>query len=898
MTKEILSNTFYLNINKESSSNPPSYIEKEILSNSFNININKIPNRPPVIRDLDCSLSDRNCTITFNIHDEDGDRMDVYLTRNGTEELILSNQLSGSKTITLYNLPNGVTTLSLRVSDGSLDCRSETISIEIKEVVQNRPPIITNLKHSLSGKNCTITFNIHDEDNDKMNVYLTRNNQEEMVLSNQSSGNKTITVNNLSVGSHIMSLRVSDGKLNTYSDTFRVTVEEEIINNPPTISNIQVNKTNYAGVYELEFEIQDVDNDKMDVYLKVGDSNYEPILVNQSNGVKQYKGQGLSAGNHTCFIKVSDGKQEVVSNSFNIRIPQVSNDSIFESIELITPTTIKANTPTRVAIKLKSKANIDKKTIHPKIKDIGNKVKIYNAQWEKGNVLTDWRESVSEISDKTSSIKVGLENITSTVETIQGDYVTSSQIEQLDNSWTAKFKDGYHEGITSIDKDGITVTSNGVKSKTSMSANGFKITKTDTGEDVFKVNADGTLYMKGSVTVTSGNAKDMVDRVAGWTYSGTTEINGGNIRTGTLSASKITAGTLDASKVNVTNLNASNIKSGKLSANYIDATNLSVKGELLSGQINGVGGIKFAQGAVISSYDSHVSGYKGIQISAPSIKLGDKVDIYSPTLISTVTGKSSTSSTSSSWTMSNSGGLNCSTVNTTGTTTVGGTLNVRNNMINGMNNLQIGRGSVNIPVFGTNYTYDYIKGGASRIAFADSGPIHFLYNGSRSSFIAGGTVYLPHAGNTNCDHFRLGAGIMASPSSGSFHFLTANGNTSPLYAGVLYSATTLSLKEPMVMSNNSVFDKINSINVIETKNGLRLHNPISMVDAIDESSEVVKTVYNEEKDEIKTSIDYTSAISTLWKAVQELKQENDELKEIIKSLCPKESDFFKDATDC
>src|SRR5699024_9134928 len=104
-----------------------------------------------------------------------------------------------------------------------------------------------------------------------------------------------------------------------------------------------------------------------------------------------------------------------------------------------------------------------------------------------------------------------------------------------------------YDGITTIDKDGITVTSSNVKSKTSMTSSGFKITKTDNNEDVFKVNADGTLYMKGSVTVTSGNAKDMVDRVAGWTYSGTTEINGGNIRTGTLSASKITAGTLDAS---------------------------------------------------------------------------------------------------------------------------------------------------------------------------------------------------------------------------------------------------------------------------------------------------------------------------------------------------------------
>ena len=426
---------------------------KEIFSNGFNLNINKTANRPPV---------------------------------STIEKEVVSN---------IFHLNVNKTT--------------------------NKPPTITNLKHSLSGKNCTITFNIHDEDNDKMNVYLTRNGLEELVLSNQSSGDKTITINNLSTGNHIISLRVNDGKLNAYSDTFRVIIEEDIVNNPPTVSNIQVKKTNSVGVYELEFEIQDLDNDKMDVYLKVGDSNYEPILINQSNGVKQYKGQGLSVGNHTCFIRVSDGKQEVISNSFIIRIPQTSNDNIFESIELITPATIKANTPTRVAIKLKSKANIDKKIIHPKIKGIENRVKIHNAQFEKGNVLTDWRKSVSEISDKTSNLKVGLEEITSTVENIQGDYVTSSRIEQLDNSWTAKFKDGYHEGITSINKDGITVTSNGVRSKTSMSANGFKITKTDTGENVFEVNQDGTLGIKGAIK-------------SGSTITGAT-ISGGSMTIGNVS---------------------------------------------------------------------------------------------------------------------------------------------------------------------------------------------------------------------------------------------------------------------------------------------------------------------------------------------------------------------------
>ena len=62
-----------------------------------------------------------------------------------------------------------------------------------------------------------------------------------------------------------------------------------------------------------------------------------------------------------------------------------------------------------------------------------------------------------------------------------------------------------YDGITTIDKDGITVTSSNVKSKTSMTSSGFKITKTDTNEDVFKVNADGTLYMKGQITVTGGS---------------------------------------------------------------------------------------------------------------------------------------------------------------------------------------------------------------------------------------------------------------------------------------------------------------------------------------------------------------------------------------------------------
>ena len=73
-----------------------------------------------------------------------------------------------------------------------------------------------------------------------------------------------------------------------------------------------------------------------------------------------------------------------------------------------------------------------------------------------------------------------------------------------------------YDGITTIDKDGITVIASNVKSKTSMSANGFKITKTDTNEDVFKVGSDGKLIMTGDIqgstfSSTSGDFKVLDD---------------------------------------------------------------------------------------------------------------------------------------------------------------------------------------------------------------------------------------------------------------------------------------------------------------------------------------------------------------------------------------------------
>lgn len=175
------------------------------------------------------------------------------------------------------------------------------------------------------------------------------------------------------------------------------------------------------------------------------------------------------------------------------------------------------------------------------------------------------------------------------------------------------------------------------------------------------------------------------------------------------------------------------------------------------------------------------------------------------------------------------------TVYVSGVCTIGSELNVKNKAIYGMNNIALARG----------------------------------------------TVYLPQGGGNNTvDYLRMGGGFMATSDWGNFHFLTREGSVSNIFAGNVTSAYALaSVARVANCENRSVFDEINSVNVIETEEGLRLvDNPVRLTSKDENTNSAVYTTYNEKTEQAEVSIDYTTAISTLWKAVQELKQEVEMLK--------------------
>lgn len=133
---------------------------------------------------------------------------------------------------------------------------------------------------------------------------------------------------------------------------------------------------------------------------------------------------------------------------------------------------------------------------------------------ETNQTAVNGKVTALETWKKTAEQKITDNSIVSTVKAAKetngkNTFAQQSDITQLNDSWTAKFSDGYNQGIVAMNKNGITVTSTAASSKTSMSANGFKITRTANNEDIFKVNSDGTLALKGSINGSSINGSSI-----------------------------------------------------------------------------------------------------------------------------------------------------------------------------------------------------------------------------------------------------------------------------------------------------------------------------------------------------------------------------------------------------
>lgn len=134
--------------------------------------------------------------------------------------------------------------------------------------------------------------------------------------------NGTITAK--AKGSATITARTSDGNKTA---TCAVTVTETTTptptpptNNAPTISFVLVSNETSSGGYTLSYTATDPDGDTLTHKLKLDAGGYSTISPTKSGTSYTFNGSGLSIGNHTGQIQVSDGRLTATSEVFNITI--------------------------------------------------------------------------------------------------------------------------------------------------------------------------------------------------------------------------------------------------------------------------------------------------------------------------------------------------------------------------------------------------------------------------------------------------------------------------------------------------------------------------------------------------------------------------------------------------
>ena len=176
---------------------------------------------------------------------------------------------------------------------------------------------------------------------------------------------------------------------------------------------------------------------------------------------------------------------------------------------------------------------------------------------------TDIRSEVADLNNNlTSKINQTASSISSEVANLNSNL--TSKITQTEQSLTAKFDDGYSQGVTTINKDGIKVSQSNYSGYTQMKADGFYVNNGT--ENVVSITKNGAVF-KGIMNMTGGS------------ITGTT-IDGGLIKTGTVDADRIKANSITASQIasgaiSTDELAANAVTAAKIKANTITADQIA-----------------------------------------------------------------------------------------------------------------------------------------------------------------------------------------------------------------------------------------------------------------------------------------------------------------------------------
>ena len=256
-------------------------------------------NVAPVLNTIDDQTVNELVELTFTATASDDDSLTFSL--DGTVPSGAAITSAGVFTWTPTELQDGDHTITVQVTDGSLT-DSETLTVTVNEV--NVAPVLNAIGDKGTSELVELTFTATASDTDVVdNVVNTLTFSFDGTVPSGAAitddGNFTWTPTESQVGSHDITVQVTDGSL-TDSETLTVTVRD--VNVAPVLNTIDDQTVN--EFVELTFTATASDDDSLTFSL---DGTVPSGAAITSAGVFTWTPTELQDGDHTITVQVTDG---------------------------------------------------------------------------------------------------------------------------------------------------------------------------------------------------------------------------------------------------------------------------------------------------------------------------------------------------------------------------------------------------------------------------------------------------------------------------------------------------------------------------------------------------------------------------------------------------------------
>ncbi|MGI2142199.1 putative Ig domain-containing protein [Shewanella baltica] len=300
---------------------------------AFNLSVVNI-NDAPTISSTAITAATQDAAYSYTFAASDTDVGDVLTFSAVTKPSWLSfNTTSGVLSGTPSNADVGSHVVLLRVTDTDGLTAEQSFSITVTNV--NDAPTISSTAITAATQDAAYSYNFAAADTDVGDTLtLSAVTKPSWLSFNATTGVLSGTPGNADVGSHAVTLKVTDTDGLTAEQSFSITVTN--VNDAPTISSTAITAATQDAAYSYTFAAADTDVGDVLTFSAVTKPSW--LSFNATTGVLSGTPGNADVGSHVVLLRVTDTDGLTAEQSFSITVTNV-NDAPTISSTAITAAT-------------------------------------------------------------------------------------------------------------------------------------------------------------------------------------------------------------------------------------------------------------------------------------------------------------------------------------------------------------------------------------------------------------------------------------------------------------------------------------------------------------------------------------------------------------------------------